>query len=153
MKMQLKLMLLLLGVLLILLPGCDKKKAHDTTITAINLVNLNPKGNPIFTGTFTATGGLNTSGTQLMFVVPETADPTLIDCNLTLTAAEGTIDIVMHCSVVTNTGKWHISSGTGLYKFTSGSGSLKMYFPPSPSVPPGAIAVETMTGKILMDGI
>jgi hypothetical protein len=152
MKMQFKLMLLLLGVSFFLLPGCEKKKARETTIECLNLVNLTPKGNPTFTGTFTATGGLNTSGTQLMFVIPEDADPTLIDCKLTLTAAEGTIDIVMHCSVVSNTGIWHISGGTGLYKFTSGSGSLLMFFPPDPSVPPGAIAVETMRGKILMDG-
>lgn len=153
MKKQLRLILLLFGISFILIPGCNKKKVHATTIEAVNLVNLNPKGAPIFTGTFTSGGGLNTSGTHLMFVVPET-DPTLIDCTTTMTAPEGTFIILMHCSLTDNTGIWHIASGsgTGLYKFISGSGSLVMEFPPSPSVPQGALGVETMTGKIFLDG-
>src|SRR5260221_4894461 len=153
MKKQLKLVLLLLGISFILLPGCEKK-SHSTTIKATNLVNLNRKGAPIFTGTFTARGGLNTSGTHLMFVVPE-KDPTFIDCTTTMTAPEGTFIILMHCSLTANTGEWHIASGsgTGLYKFIVGSGTLTMMFPPSPSVPPGALGVETMTGKVFPEGI
>ena len=150
MKMQLKFMLLLIGVSSFLFTGCDKEKGVATTIDCLNLVNKNPKGAPIFTGTWIASGGINSSGTQLMFVVPETAHPGLIDCTLTLTAPEGTFDIKMHCSTVTNTGTWHIvsGSGSGLYLFLQGSGSLTMTFT---GLPTGVISLESMAGKTFMD--
>jgi hypothetical protein len=55
------------------------------------------------------------------------------------------------CSFTNNTGKWNIVSATGLYRFLRGGGSLLMTFPPD--VPTGVLSIETMTGKVFLDGI
>jgi hypothetical protein len=145
MKMQLKLMLLLFGVLFIFFMGCKKHDhGRSVTIASTNLVSPKP-GN--ITGTFIATGAFNTSGTQVMDVVPLGTDS--IHCILNCTAQEGTFTIEMKCEKPPMmNGAWRVIGGTGAYAFLSGSGSLIMSFPPDPLVPPGALSVETMTGVV-----
>ena len=143
MKMQLKLMLLLFGVSFITLMGCRKHDRCEVTIIGTNLAVAKPG---TLTGTFTATGALQTSGTHVMVVEPVGADS--IYCTWTLTAPKGTIIILQNCSTTTMTGIWNIISGTGAYTFLKGKGTLTMSFPPDPIVPPGALGVETMPGVI-----
>jgi hypothetical protein len=142
MKMKLKLMLLLLGVSFIALMGCKKHEGSAITIVGTNLAS--PKPGTI-TGTFTATGAFNTSGTSLMIVVPVGTDS--IHCTWTATAPEGTFTIGMDCEKPPKMlGVWKVTSGTGRYRHLQGSGSLVMMFPPD--VPPGVLTTETMTGVV-----
>jgi hypothetical protein len=62
-----------------------------------------------------------------------------------LTAPEGTITMVMLCSMMTNTGAWQIISGTDRYQNLRGGGTLVMEFPP------GEIGRETSTGEVFFD--
>lgn len=141
--MQLKLMLLLFGVSFFTFIGCEKHDNDTITIAATNLESPKPG---TLTGTFTATGEFNTSGTHLMLIQPVGTDS--IYCTTTFTAPEGTFIMSMHCSFVNNTGHWNITSGTGHFAVLRGGGSLIMVFPPDPSVPSGALGVETMTGEV-----
>ena len=141
MKIKLKLMLLL-GVSIIFLIGCKKHENRAVTIIGTNLSILKPG---TLTGTFTATGAFNSSGTSLMIVVPVGTDS--IHCTWTATAPEGTFTIGMDCEKPPKmSGHWKVISGTGHYKHLQGSGSLIMMFPPD--VPPGVLTTETMTGVV-----
>ena len=135
MKIQLKLMFILFGVSFIFLVGCNKHHGVATTITGTNLSELKPG---TLTGTFIATGGLNTSGTYVMVVQPVGADSA--HCTWTLTAPEGTFILLQDCSLPTLTGSWHIISGTGHYEDLRGDGSITMMFPPN--VPPEFLALK-----------
>jgi hypothetical protein len=144
MKMTLKLMLLLFGVSFITLMGCVKDDdGHKTTFNATNLAVLKPRN---ITGIFTATGGVNTSGTTLMVVEPVGTDS--IHCTYTFIAKEGTITMMQRCSLSGMTGDWKITSGTGAYASIRGRGTLTMAFAPDPSVPPGALGVDTNIGVV-----
>lgn len=132
-------MLLLFGVSFIILMGCRKRDGLPTTIIG---TYTDQKG-LTFTGTFTATGGLATSGSTVMDVVI-TGDS--LFCTNKLTAPEGTFNMKMNCSFSNNTGHWKITSGTGHYSVLKGSGSLIMTFPPN--VPSGVLNIETMTGVV-----
>ncbi len=144
MKKQLKLMLLLLGGSFIFLMGCKKHEGRSVTIASTNLESPKPG---TLTGTFTATGAFNTSGTQEMVVVPLGTDS--IHCTLTCTAQEGTFTLELKCEKPPMmNGAWSVIGGTGAYASLRGSGSLIMSFPPDPVVPPGALTVETMTGIV-----
>jgi hypothetical protein len=141
---QFKLMLALLGVSFTFLMGCKKDEGRSTTITGINLAILKPG---TLTGTFTATGGLNTSGTHVMVIQPVGTDS--IHCTWTMTARDGTFTMIQDCLKPPGmSGRWSIISGTGHYTFLRGNGTLTMMFAPDPSVPSGALSVETNTGVV-----
>ncbi len=134
-------MALLFGVSFIILMGCKKHDGAATNITGTNLASPKPG---ILTGTFTATGGINTAGTHVMVVQPVTADS--IHCTWTMTAPEGTFTMIQDCSLSNMTGRWHITGGSGTYSFLRGSGHLIMLFPPD--VPPGALSMEINKGVV-----
>jgi hypothetical protein len=151
MKMKYIFILLFATISFITLTGCEKENCHLTTITVSTLTGVPDKGTQLnTTGTWIATGEINTSGTELMILTPiPTSDVTTIDCELTLNASEGSMLLLLHCSTVLNTGVWHIASGTGVYTTAEGSGTLIMTFPPD--VPTGVLSVETLKGKIHLD--
>lgn len=142
MKIQLKLLLLLFGVSFISLTGC--KKNNDGVATTITGTNLNSPKPGTLTGTFTVTGGFNTSGTHVMNIQKVGKDS--IHCTWTMTAPNGTFIMIQDCSLTTMTGIWHILSGAGRYEDLRGNGTLIMKFPPD--VPAGVISTETNTGIV-----
>jgi hypothetical protein len=151
MKEKLKLMMLLFGVSTIILIGCKKHDKEDGIATTITGTNLAVLKQGIITGTFTATGGINTSGTHIMVVQPVGSDS--IHCTWTMTAPEGNFTMIQDCSLINMTGSWHINSGTGTGRYAGlrGNGSLTMNFPPNPIVPPGALGVEINTGVVWLN--
>ena len=145
MKMQLTSILLLMGASFSMITGCNKhQEPVDTTITeTFTTKTINKDGTLTWTGTFTATGGLKTSGTDVMNT-RLTTDSSF--CIVVLTAPNGTFTTHQNCSRPNMTGHWDIVSGTGIYMFLHGSGPLTMMFPPN--VPIGVQVIETETGEI-----
>ena len=141
MKSQFKKIIPFLLASLVVMHGCKKEDGLRTVITGTNLSSPKPG---TLVGTFTATGGINTTGTHVMIVQPISADS--IHCNWTMTAREGTFVMIQDCSRGDMTGKWYIQSGTGAYAFLSGKGSLIMKFPPN--VPAGVLSMEINTGTV-----
>lgn len=143
MKMQLTLMLLLMGVSLSILTGCKKHDRIDSTITeTFTTKTVNEDGTATLTGPFTSTGGLTTSGTSVMDVT-YIGDSSF--CNDALTTSNGSFTMKLNCSRTSMTGHWKVVSGTGVYASLSGNGPLTMMFPPN--VPAGVFVIETITGK------
>ena len=141
MKMQLKFTLLLFGVAFISFMGC-KKHEDDRTVTMVvtHLTLLKPI---VLSGTFTATGELNISGTSLMDVHPAGDSA---HCTQTMTTPEGSFTMHQDCSIMNMTGSWYITSGTGRYAHLQGKGTLTMMFPPN--VPSGVQGIDTLTGEV-----
>ena len=141
MKSKLKLILLLIAVSFIVFTGCKK---HDNglpiTIEQISTA-ANDENGYTETGTFTTSGGIQTSGTFVMEVA-FVADS--FYCKNKLIAKEGTFTTNMRCSATTNTGAWTILSGTGRYTSLRGGGTLVMTYPP------GVVGIETLTGKVFL---
>src|ERR1700682_5044758 len=106
MKMKYTFILLFATISFITLTGCEKENCDITTITVSTLTGVPDKGVHLnTTGTWIATGELNTSGTELMILTPiPTPGVTTIDCELTLNASEGSMLLLLHCSTVLNTG-------------------------------------------------
>ena len=144
--MQLKSILLLFVLFFIIFSGCKK---HDCEGRATTIIGTNKEQVKVGTlkGTFTANGGLITSGTTLMVVEPVGTDS--IHCTTTFTATEGSFLMIMDCSTTNMTGKWDIPSGTGSYAGLRGSGTLVMTFPPN--VPADVVSIETMTGTTMLN--
>ncbi len=144
MKMQLTSMLILMGASLSMFTGCKKEhEACDTTvIETFTTKTVNKDGTVTFTGTFNATGGINTSGTDVMNTTLTTDSS---HCIVVLTDAFGSFTTHQDCNRANMTGHWVIVSGTGVYTFLHGSGPLTMMFPPD--VPTGVQVIETETGK------
>jgi hypothetical protein len=92
-----------------------------------------------YTGTATASGALETSGTSTMDA-KEFANGA--HCSQTLVAPGGTITILSNCQYSTNTGTWRIVSGTGDYANLRGNGKLIMTFPA------GVFVIESFSGRI-----
>ena len=103
MKTQLKLMLLLVSVSFIVFGGCKKPRSYATTIVQ---VSKSVDKNNTETGTFTASGGINTSGHFVMEVKYVGTDS--FHCINKLSADEGTFTTNMKCSMITNTVEWNI---------------------------------------------
>jgi hypothetical protein len=143
MRKYLKSVLLLIAVTSLIFLGC-KKEDDGLPITIVQTSTAFDEENGYTeTGTFTTSGGLRTSGTFVMDII-FVADS--FYCTNKLIAPEGTFTTNMKCSATTMTGSWKILSGDGRYKRLNGGGTLLMMFPPD--VPPGALGVETLTGKI-----
>lgn len=141
MKKQMERIIFFLFTLSVVMYGCKKEEGLKTVITGTNLSSPKPG---TLVGTFTATGGINTTGTHVMIVKPISADS--IHCNWTMTAREGTFVMIQDCSRSNMTGNWYIQSGTGAYAFLNGKGTLTMMFPPN--VPAGILGIETNTGTV-----
>ena len=141
MKMQLKLMLLLLGVSFISFMGCKKHEdEHAITIVVTHTTFVKPI---VLTGTFVATGEINISGASLMDVHP-VGDSA--HCTQTMTTKEGSFTMHQDCSTMNMSGSWYITSGTGRYTHLQGKGTLTMMFPPN--VPTGVLGIDTLTGEV-----
>ena len=139
MKKYLKSTLFLIAVSFIIFSGCKK---HDVglPITIVQISTAFDEENGYTeTGTFTTSGGIQTSGTFVMDVII-VADS--FYCTNKLIAPEGTFTTDMKCSAITMTGSWEILSGTGRYKRLNGGGTLVMTYPP------GVVGVETLSGKV-----
>jgi hypothetical protein len=102
-------------------------------------------------GPFTATGGLNTSGFNVMDVRP-TKSGTL-HCRTVLTDANGSFTLGLECRMIPTgpttaggPGHWVVLSGTGAYANLHGTGSLTMDIDFV-----AGTAVETMDGEIFFD--
>ena len=140
MRKYLKSVLLLIAVTPLIFSGCKKEHSHQVKIQQI-LTGANEDGNA--TGPFEASGAIKTSGTFVMQITPVGTDS--IHCFNVLTAPEGTIILTMRCSMVTNTGEWNITGGSGLYRHLRGDGTLVMEFPP------GELGRETSTGEVFFE--
>src|SRR6476620_8099645 len=126
MATKLKLMFLFIAVSFITFSGC-KKHEHGLPITIEQISTAsNDENGYTETGTFTTSGGIQTSGTFVMNVA-FVADS--FYCTNNLIAPEGTFTTNMRCSATNNTGAWKILSGTGNYKLLNGSGTLVMTYP------------------------
>ena len=139
--MQLKLMLLLVGVSFTFFMGCKKHEA-DKTVTIVTTWTTFVK--PIvLTGTFTTTGELSISGTGIMDV--QLAGDSA-HCTETLTNNEGSFSMHQDCSNTNMSGRWYITGGTGRYAHLQGKGTLTMMMPPN--VPAGVLGIDTLTGVV-----
>lgn len=124
MKKHLQILLLLLGVISFAFLGCKKDHGAQPRSTTFTL-EFNTQKQGHFTGFFTASGGVTTSGNCTMDVTPVGTDS--IHCTQTLEVPnEGTITIFSHCSLPNNTGAWNVTSGTGRYANLQGEGTLVM---------------------------
>jgi hypothetical protein len=146
MKMQLKSMLVFLGLSFITFTGFKKSERivspsfnHHFMATvpqSIKPVHLTPVSiTAIFTetstltwtGTFTTSGALDISGDAIMVIGPN-VNGTIAHCEITLTTSDGTITIHEECQFATKPykGRWEIVDGTGAYANLLGNGSLSM---------------------------
>lgn len=148
MRMQLKSMLFLVGVSFLLFAGFKNPNVRSINAelkgqpTEVNIefvyTGVNADGD--VTGTYTAHGGIESSGTSEM-TVHRYAN--VAHCSQTLEAAEGTITILSNCQFSTMTGAWRVVSGTGAYSDLQGNGKLLMTFPGG-----GIFVRESYSGKV-----
>jgi hypothetical protein len=93
-------------------------------------------------GTFTATGALETTGTNFMEIRSSgKSHAGAIHCTNSVKTPEGTFTILMDCQFTTSTGQWRIVGGTDAYANLRGNGSLVMTIENGQDV-------ETLDGKI-----
>ena len=143
MKRKLNLMLLFTAASFTILMGCKKHNEREgITIVVTHLAVLKPI---VLSGTFTSTGALKISGASLMDVHPAGDSA---HCTQTMTTPEGSFTMHQDCSNTNMTGRWYITSGTGLYANLQGSGTLSMMFPPN--VPAGDLGIDTLTGTVMV---
>jgi len=76
-----------------------------------------------YTGTQTAEGAINNSGTNIMYTQ---LLGMALHCTIIMTFPDGTLTIRMNCNMKTFNGRWKILEGTGAYENTKGEGSLVM---------------------------
>jgi glucose uptake protein GlcU len=76
-----------------------------------------------YTGTVTAEGAINNSGTNIMYTQ---LLGMALHCTIIMTFPDGTLTIRMNCNMKTFNGRWKILEGTGAYVNTKGEGSLVM---------------------------
>ena len=126
MRSKLKIPWLLLGVCFFILAGCKKEHIQRTSTTFTLTLTDQPKPGT-YTGYFVASGDPTVSGTFSMDV-QDLGDS--LHCSQTLVVpAKGSTTIISDCSLVTMTGSWYITNGTGAYSNLRGEGSLIMAFP------------------------
>jgi len=132
MKMQLKSMLVFVGVSIIIFMGCKKTDSlvspSAKSTSDAQALRSNSKPTPVTfvlsRGTLTVTGAIETSGTYTMNPVVQTGGA--FHCTNNLATPEGTITALTNCQDGT-TGTWRIVSGTGAYANLQGNGRLVMY--------------------------
>lgn len=134
MKMQFKSMVILLGVSVFILAGfrnADQRgvkaiqsKDQPRAVT-IELIITSQAADGTFIGTFTAHGGIETSGTFAM-EAHFSSDGHFAHCSQTFKASRGTFTAISDCEFFHNTGTWYLIGGTGRYKHLQGNGKLIM---------------------------
>jgi hypothetical protein len=153
-----------LGIALVVgLSLLGSEKAIADQPKPVKIVLMNSFTSPTTTaGPFTATGGLNVSGTDAMDVMmTDTKNPLVkkLHCKTVLTTAEGTFTIHMHCHMIIaktgmtagGPGRWVIAGGTGAYGNLRGEGILSMdIIFPTAALPAGK-AWETQIGFVVFD--
>jgi len=147
--MQFKSMLLLLSVSFFIFAGfknADQRsvkginsKDQPTPVT-IELVYTSRAADGTQMGTFTAHGGIETSGWVEMHVH---RFANVAHCSQTLHSTEGTITALSNCQFSTMEGTWHIVEATGAYSDLEGNGKLVMMFPGPP-----VFVHESWSGKV-----
>ncbi|MEO6000195.1 MAG: hypothetical protein ABIN89_25380 [Chitinophagaceae bacterium] len=138
MKSQLKLMSFVIVATIIIYAGCKKEQSAPVSM---NFTYSGQKAPGSFIGTFSATGGIKTSGTNLMTVQTVGEE---FNCVYTLTPDDGgSIVLYSHCKMATNTGTWRILNGTGSYSNLGGNGSLIMTYPGA-----GVVVREVLEGTV-----
>jgi hypothetical protein len=134
MKMELKSILLLMGVSLIIFTGFKNPDVRgpqalqvNTKPTAVAITVISDFSTPDVSGTFATGGALTISGTSTMDIVFN-ANGTSAHSVITLYAPGGTITIHQECNFAhfPPKGQWQIVSGTGPYADLKGNGSLLM---------------------------
>ena len=113
-----KISTLALFLFVIALMAATSCRKNDCKITRIEQVSLTADKDMTERGTFTATGGIQTTGTFIMKV--ELVGTDSFYCTNNLIASEGTFTTNMKCSATTNTGAWQIIGGTGKYSSLKG---------------------------------
>jgi len=122
------------------LGSSESFKSGKPTETNIEFIYTGQNPDGTLTGTFSAHGGLEASGTTTMAV---NQFGNVAHCSQTLVASGGgTITILSNCQFSTNTGTWRIVSGTGAYADLKGNGKLLMTFPS------GVFVVESYSGQV-----
>lgn len=127
MRNNVKFLLLLFGVSFLIVSGCKKEHIQRRTSTTFTLTLVKQPKPGTWNGYFVASGDPTVSGTFTMNV-HRAGDS--IHCSQTLVVPEkGSTTIKSDCSLVTMTGKWYITNGTGAYWNLRGEGSNIMSFP------------------------
>jgi hypothetical protein len=139
MKMQLKSILLFMGLTFIIFTGFKNPDVRGLQALQVNAppspvtISSTFTGGtfPSFTGTFTTSGALETSGTVTM-VVDLNSNGARVHCSYLFVSSDGTgtITVKEQCQFITSPwkGRWEIVSGTGAYANLKGNGSS--LFPP-----------------------
>jgi Protein of unknown function (DUF3224) len=133
MKLQLKLLLIFSGASFILFTGFKSADLRDAqALQASNKpspvsITASFTGGvfPSWTGTFTASGAIETSGKVTMDIDPN-VNGIRAHFVLTLESSNGTITINQNCQFSTSPpkGNWKIVSGTGAYADLKGNGKF-----------------------------
>ena len=132
MKMKLKSMPLLIGVVLAIVAGCQKnenlvspdvKSAPDEKILQSN-ESPKPVNIVLARGVFTATGGLEANGSYIMSPVIQRGNS--FECTNIFVTEGGTITALSYCQMGSWKGAWRIVSGSGVYENIEGNGTLVM---------------------------
>lgn len=130
-------MLVLVASIILVLPGCVKDHRIDRTPTTFTLYVTGTTDEAEETGYFLANGDPTVSGT---FIMQIHVDGDSLHCSQTLSTTKGNIVIRSDCSLVTMTGIWFITEGSGSYRNLRGEGTLIMDFPKD------SPAVEALSG-------
>ena len=160
MKQKLKSLLLLIGVSLIIFPGCKKDgmTSSPSSISAKNDIinkaekeaesdhqNSDENDQVKITFTYVTLVGKTTTSKDFagtftsdegparagtVFMHTEYVGPET-HCTTTLTTEEGTITTFEVCQIAAMIGVWDVIGSTGRYANVKGSGTLQMVFPPT----------------------
>ena len=132
MKMKFKSMPLLIAVVFATLAGCQKneslvssdvKSAPDEQTLQSNK-SPKPVNIVLARGVFTASGGIEASGSYIMSPVVQRGNS--FECTNIFVTEVGTITAVSYCQMGSWKGAWRIVSGSGVYENIEGNGTLVM---------------------------
>lgn len=149
MKMLSKSMLLLIGMSFFIFAGFKNadhrsvKGIHSKDQPApvtIESVYTSRAADGTFMGTFTAHGGIETSGWVDMEVH---RFANVAHCSQTFHSTEGTFTALSNCQFSTMEGTWRIVEATGAYSGFEGNGKLVMMFPGAP-----VLVHESWSGQV-----
>ena len=104
----------------------DERKEMRLKKEAITFVAHDPvllSDGTTYTGTVTAEGAINNSGTNIMYTQ---LFGMALHCTIIMTFPDGTLTIRMNCNMETSHGRWKILEGTGAYANKKGEGSVVM---------------------------
>jgi hypothetical protein len=97
-----------------------------------------------FTGTWTASGGINDSGTLVQPVDFRVGQGRVVHLMRVMTGSKGTITLVEDNLIGTPVGQWAIIAGTGAYTQLHGDGTTS-------GVVVNGVVTDTLTGTVHFD--